>query len=161
MENSSQLATRFRDVLLSGKWIANTNYKDQLSKLTWKQATTKIGSLNTIAALSYHINYYLKGVLDVYRGGPLEIRDKYSFDMPPISSKEEWEVLLKDLLSNAELFANHLEQMSDEKLEDIFVDEKYGTYRRNIEGTIEHAYYHLGQISLLRKLVLEAEKDAN
>lgn len=161
MENSSQLATRFRDVLLSGKWIANTNYKDQLSKLTWKQATTKIGSLNTIAALSYHINYYLKGVLDVYGGGPLEIRDKYSFDMPPISSKEEWEVLLKDLLSNAELFANHLEQMSDEKLEDIFVDEKYGTYRRNIEGTIEHAYYHLGQISLLRKLVLEAEKDAN
>lgn len=161
MENSSQLATRFREVLLSGKWIANTNYKDQLSKLSWQQATKKIGSLNTIAALSYHINYYLKGVLDVYGGGPLEIRDKYSFDLLPISSGEQWELLVKDLLNNAELFANHLEQMSDEKLEEIFVDEKYGTYRRNIEGTIEHAYYHLGQISLLRKLVLEAEKDAN
>ena len=161
MENSSQLATRFREVLLNGKWIANTNYKDQLSKLSWKQATTKIGSLNTIAALAYHINYYLRGILNVFTGGPLEIRDKYSFDLPPISSKEQWELLVKDLLRNADLFANHLEQMSDEKLEEVFVDEKYGTYRRNIEGTIEHAYYHLGQISLLKKLVLEAEKDGN
>ncbi|WP_297794320.1 DinB family protein [uncultured Eudoraea sp.] len=161
MENSSQLATRFREVLLNGKWIANTNYKDQLSKLSWKQATTKIGSLNTIAALAYHINYYLRGILNVFTGGPLEIRDKYSFDLPPISSKEQWEFLVKDLLRNADLFANHLEQMSDEKLEEVFVDEKYGTYRRNIEGTIEHAYYHLGQISLLKKLVLEAEKDGN
>ncbi|HBC04915.1 MAG TPA: DUF1572 domain-containing protein, partial [Aequorivita sp.] len=43
----------------------------------------------------------------------------------------------------------------DEKLNEIFADEKYGTYQRNIEGMIEHCYYHLGQISLLKKLTAD------
>jgi len=35
----------------------------------------------SIAALTFHINYYVAGVLNVFQGGKLEIRDKYSFDM--------------------------------------------------------------------------------
>ena len=65
-----------------GIWIANTNYTDQLSNISWKQAITKIGSLNTIAVLTYHINYYIAGVLNLFGGGDLEIRDKYSFRCP-------------------------------------------------------------------------------
>ncbi len=156
MENSHQLAHRFREVLLNGKWIANTNFKEQLSATTWKEATQKIGSLNTIAALTFHINYYIAGVLNVFEGGALEIRDRYSFDMPEIRSQEDWEKLVNDLLSNAEKFASHVERMPEEKLEAVFTDAKYGTYRRNIEGMIEHSYYHLGQISLIKKLI-EAE----
>jgi len=157
MENSHQIANRFREVLLDGKWIANTNYKDQLSKVTWKQASKKIGSLNTIAVLTYHINYYLAGVLNVFEGGQLDIRDKYSFVLPQIESKDDWENLMNDMWANVEKFANHLEQMSEEKLEQTFVAEKYGSYRRNIEGVIEHSYYHLGQITLIKKMVLENE----
>lgn len=156
MENSNQLADRFREVLLNGKWIANTNFNDQLSQTTWQQAIHKIGTLNTIAALTYHVNYYIAGVLNVFEGGELEIRDKYSFDCPKIESKEEWQNLFNDLLTNSEKFAKHLEVLSEEKLKESFVDEKYGTYRRNIEGMIEHCYYHLGQVVLIRKMVLEA-----
>jgi len=158
MENSNQLANRFKEVLLKGKWIANTNFKDQLSNVTWQQATNRIGSLNTIAALTYHINYYIAGVLNVFEGGPLEIRDKYSFDLPEIKSKVDWDSLLNSMWDNADKFANHIELMSDEKLESIFVEEKYGNYRRNIEGIIEHSYYHLGQISLIKKMIKESEK---
>jgi hypothetical protein len=43
--------------------------------------------------------------------------------------------------------------MQDEKLKDVFVEEKYGTYQRNIDGMIEHSYYHLGQIVLIKKLL--------
>lgn len=157
MEGSNQLAKRFREVLLDGKWIANTNFKDQLSKVSWEQATEKIGSLNTIAALTFHINYYIGGILQVFKGGALEIRDKYSFDLPPITSKEDWDNLLNEVWTNAENFADQVERMPDEKLEDVFVDEKYGNYRRNIEGVIEHSYYHLGQISLIRKMISESE----
>lgn len=57
--------------------------------------------------------------------------------------------------SNAEQFANCVEKMSDEQLEKSFVDEKYGNYRRNIEAIIEHSYYHLGQISLIKKMLRE------
>lgn len=155
MENSSQLTNRFKEVIIDGRWIANTNYKDQLTNVSWKQATTKIGSLNTIAALAYHINYYISGILDVFEGGELVIRDKYSFDMPEIKSKEDWDHLLNEIWTNAENFANHVENLTEDKLEDFFVKEEYGTYRRSIEGVIEHSYYHLGQISLIKKMILE------
>lgn len=157
MKHSNQIANRFREVLLNGKWVANTNYKEQLSSVTWKQARTKIGSLNTIAALTYHINYYIAGLLDFFENGRLEIKDKYSFNLPPINSKEDWEKLIDELLTNAETFADHIKDMSDEKLAEVFVDEKYGTYQRNMEGMIEHCYYHLGQISLIKKMVLERD----
>ena len=133
MGNSKQLANRVREVLLNGKWIANTNYKHSLSSLSWEQATTKIDSLNTIAALTYHINYYTAGVLNVFEGGKLEIRDKYSFDVPEIKSQEDWEKLLNEKWSTVEKFAKHVELMSDEQLAANFVNEKYGTYQRNIE----------------------------
>ena len=153
MENSKQLADRFREVILKGKWIANTNFKDQVTDLSWELATKKVGSLNSIAALIFHVDYYIGGTLNVFKGGDLEIRDKYSFDMPPIKSPEDWEKLKATMWSNAEEFANYLERLPDSKLDSVFVDEKYGNYRRNMEGMIEHSYYHLGQISLIKKML--------
>ncbi|MFZ1786844.1 MAG: hypothetical protein WAT92_00975 [Saprospiraceae bacterium] len=50
--------------------------------------------------------------------------------------------------------ASHVERMTPQELDAIFVLEKYGTYRRNIEGMIEHAYYHLWQISMIKKMIL-------
>ncbi len=158
MGRTKQIANRFREVTLNGLWIANTNYKDQLSNLTWEQATMKIGSLNTIAALTFHIDYYMSGVLNVFNGGPLEIKDKYSFDLAPIESQKAWELLLNTFLDNAEQLARSIESIPDEKWDRMFVDEKYGTYLRNIEAMIEHSYYHLGQITLIKKMVLESEK---
>ncbi len=153
MSSTSQLAKRFREVMLDGLWIANTNFKDKLSDVTWEQATTKIGSLNTIAMLTFHIDYYIAGLVNVFEGGDLEIRDKYSFDLPVIDSQEQWEQLLNKLWNDSEKFTKLLEQMPDSKMNEVFVDEKYGTYLRNIDGMIEHAYYHLGQITLIKKLL--------
>lgn len=154
MSTTSLLAKRFREVLLDGKWIANTNFKEQLSEVTWEQATTKIDSLNTIAMLTFHIDYYIAGLVNVFEGGDLEIKDKFSFDLPPIESQEQWEALLNKLWNDSEKFAILLEQMPDSKLDEVFVDEKYGTYLRNIDGMIEHSYYHLGQITLIKKMIL-------
>lgn len=154
MSTALQLAKRFREVLLDGLWIANTNFRDQLSDVTWEQAVTRVGSLNTIAMLTFHIDYYIAGLIQVFEGGPLEIKDKFSFDLPPVESQEQWESLLNRLLSDAEKFAVLLEQMPDVTMNEPFADEKYGTYLRNIDGMIEHCYYHLGQITLIKKLVI-------
>jgi len=154
MKRNRFIANRLREVLLNGRWIANTNYKAQIESLTCQQAIEQVENLNTIAALTFHIDYYLGGILTVFDGGGLEIRDKYSFDLPPIKSEADWRKLVERFLTNAEKFAKQVEQMTDEKLEETFVDEKYGTYLRNIEGVIEHAYYHLGQISLIKKMIL-------
>lgn len=154
MNSTSELARRFREVILNGTWVANTNYKHQLTGLDWKVATAQVGSLNTIALLAQHIHYYINGVKNVFKGGALEIKDKYSFHFPPISSQEDWESFLTRFFTDAEEFASLVEQLPDEKLKDVFVDEKYGTYQRNIDGMIEHSYYHLGQIVLIKKMAL-------
>jgi uncharacterized damage-inducible protein DinB len=155
MKLTTALAKRFREIILNGDWVVATNFKDQLSDLTWKQATTKIGSLNTIAALTFHVDYYIAGILNVFEGGSLDIRDKYSFNLPPIKSKEDWEKLLDKIWNDAEKFANLIELMPDKKLEEVFADKKYGSYERNINAMIEHGYYHLGQITLIKKMVIE------
>lgn len=153
MKRSLVIANRLREVLLNGHWIANTNYKEQLSNVNREQATQRVHSLNTIAALIFHINYYLSGLMQVFNGGKLEISDKYSFDLSPIHSEADWNKLVNEFLNNSETFASQVENFSDDMLDMPFVDEKYGTYLRNIEGVIEHCYYHLGQISLIKKMI--------
>jgi len=155
MARNLAIANRLREVLLNGKWIANTNFKEQILSVSWEQAIQKVGHLNTIALLTFHINYYLGGLLNVFNGGKLEIKDKYSFDLPEIRSEKDWNKLVNDFLSNSEMFAKQVEQMDESMLDQPFADEKYGSYLRNIEGVIEHSYYHLGQVSLIRKMIVQ------
>ena len=155
MHRNTTLASRLREVLLDGHWIANTNYKEQLESVNCKMAIQKVDNLNTIAALAFHINYYMEGLLNVFNGGKLEISDKYSFDLPEIKTEQDWKQLLNRFLTNSENFASKVEQMDDTLFDQPFVDEKYGSYLRNIEGVIEHSYYHLGQVSLIRKMITQ------
>jgi len=149
---NKSIANRAREVFLHGHWVAQTNYQEQTNSVTWQQATVKIQELNSMAQLVFHVNYYVSGVTQVLQGGPLEIRDKFSFDLPPIESQKDWQLLVDQLLTNAELFAQAIEALPSEKLKEPFVDQRYGSYLRNIEGIIEHSYYHLGQLVLIKKL---------
>lgn len=158
MTFATQIAQQFQEVQLNGTWIA-TNLKAELSTVTWKQAVTKIADLNTIADLAFHVNYYVAGVLQVLEGGSLDIRDKFSFDRPPIESQADWEQLQIKIEQDAEKFATLLAKLSDDQLQAGFVKEEYGNYFRNLTGMIEHSYYHLGQIVLLKKLIAAQYND--
>lgn len=154
MARNKDLADRVREVLISGHWIANVNFREIIESLDKEQATTRIADLNTIALLTFHLNYYLAGLINVFKGGSLDIRDKYSFDLPEVRSEDQWKALVSEFISNAGIFADWVENMDETILDQPFVDPKYGTYQRNIEGIIEHSYYHLGQASLIRKMIL-------
>jgi hypothetical protein len=155
MQLNQYLANRTEEVLLNGKWIANTNFKEQIESVSWREATTKIDELNTIALLTFHVDYYLGGLNQVFDGGTLDIKDKFSFDMPAITSDEDWQELKKQFIINAEKFVNHINNMTEEKINSDFIDSRYGTYLRNIDGMLEHTYYHLGQISLIKKMIIK------
>ena len=154
---TKQIAKHFREVYFGGNWTCS-NLKDSLADVTWQNATTKVHSLNTIAALVFHINYYVEAVLKVLKGEALDSHDKYSFDVPVISSQEEWQNLLDKSWADAEEFALLVEELADEMLWKTFSEEKYGIYYRNLHGVIEHTHYHLGQIALVKKIVIQ--KDA-
>jgi hypothetical protein len=151
---TTQLANHVRDVHFGGNWT-DSNLRDTLSDVTWRQATTRVRSFNTIAALVFHVDYFVSAVLNVLQGGPLDANDAYSFDLPPIDSQEDWERLLEKVWSDAATFADLIEELPEERLWEDFVDGKYGSYYRNIQGIIEHTHYHLGQIVLLKKIVAE------
>lgn len=153
-----QIAKQFREVYFGGNWTCS-NIKDHLADVTWQQATTKVYTFNTIATLVYHMNYYVSAILKVLEGNPINAKDEYSFDHPPINSAEDWKNLLDKTLADAEKFTEKIEALPESKLWETFVAEKYGIYYRNLNGVIEHCHYHLGQLVLIKKLVLQTAKN--
>ncbi len=154
MNRSQLLAIRIREIFINGTWVANTNYNQELSNISYETAHFKYNELNSIAILAQHIHYYLHGVLAVLQGAPLEIKDKFSFDFPILHIEDDWQMFISKFLQDAETFAYKVEQLTDLQLDSVFVHEKYGTYQRNIDALIEHSYYHLGQIVLIKKIAL-------
>ena len=148
------IAKNIRDVFFGDNWTS-VNLKDTLAGITWQEATTKVYDLNTMAALVFHINYYVNPVLKVLQGKALIASDKFSFDLSPISGEEDWQKLVAKTFTEAELFAKQVEQLDEAKLFEDFTDPKYGSYYKNLHGIIEHTHYHLGQISLLKKILRE------
>ena len=130
MNLTEQIAKQLRGVYFGGNWTS-VNLKETLADVTWRQAIIKVYTFNTIAVLVYHMNYYVSAVLEVLQGESLNAHDKYSFDHSPVLSREDRET---------------------------FSDEKYGNYYRNIHGIIEHMHYHLGQIVLIKKILLQANE---
>lgn len=158
MHLTAQIAKHFRAVHFGGNWTS-VNLKETLADVTWQQATTQVYDLNTIATLVYHMHYYVGAITQVLQGGPLDAHDKYSFDLPPIQSQADWEKMLDKTWTDAENFASLIEQLPDNQLGETFSEEKYGNYFRNLHGIIEHLHYHLGQIVLIKKILLQAAKN--
>lgn len=153
MNLPSQIAKHLRDVYFGNNWTA-VNLKNTVADINWQQATTKVQNFNTIAVLVYHTNYFIDVVLQVLQGEPLNAHDKYSFDLPPVESQQDWENLLNKTWTEAERLACLTEQLPESKLDEVFIHEKYGNYLRNLFGIIEHTHYHLGQITLIKKMIL-------
>lgn len=154
MTIASQIAKHFRDVHFGGNWTC-VNYRDTLADVTWQQAGAKVQSFNTILTLVCHVKYYINVVEQVLLGNPLAGKDTESFIHPPIENSEQWDALRDDFWKSADRVAALIEQLPDSKLTGYFFDEKYGTYFRNLQGMIEHHHYHLGQIVIIKKLLME------
>jgi hypothetical protein len=157
MSVTAQIAKHFRDVHFGGNWTFS-NMKDNLADISWQQATTKVYSFNTIATLVYHMNYYVSAVTKVLEGEMLNASDKFSFDHPPVNSQDDWEKMLDKTWTDAENFVRLIEQLPEAKLWEDFSEGKYGNYYRNLHGIIEHCHYHLGQIVLIKKILLQTDK---
>ena len=136
-----------------GPSFTGVNLKELLDGVDWESATKQVHNLNTIAMLVFHINYYISAVLKVLKGGPLDAHDKFSYDLPPIKSEKDWENLKSKVFYDADQFVESVLKLEDSVLYSNFLDGKYGIYFRNLFGLMEHSHYHLGQISLIKKII--------
>lgn len=152
MSNTTQIAKHIKEVFFGGNWTW-VNLETSLKEVSWQQATTKVYQLNTIAQLTFHIDYYTRAIISVLQGEKLVAHDKYSFDCPEISNETDWELLKTNAFKNATTLIGLVENNADEVLNTIFVEEKYGNYWRNFHGFLEHTHYHLGQIVVIKKIL--------
>jgi len=152
MNLAQRLAKDLKEFHIDGTWVS-TNLNDQLVDVDWQMATKQVYNLNSIAMLSFHINYYVVAVTQVLEGGPLDAHDRFSFDLPPITNEEDWQHLRAKVIADGKKFAEVVGKLSDKNLLDDFADAKYGNIFRNLLGNIEHSYYHLGQIVLIKKIL--------
>ncbi len=67
MSVNTQIAQHLREVHFGRNWTSS-NLKDNLVDVSWQETTTKVGSLNTIAALVYHMNYFVDSGLEGHAG---------------------------------------------------------------------------------------------
>lgn len=152
MNPSPYVSEHFHQVLFGGNWTW-TNLEELLSDVSYEEANHQIGKLNTILGLVHHISYYFGVQLKVLQGGPLKGSDKESWSAQDINSEERWELYVKETLNTGLELTKAIEAIPEEKWESYFSDEKYGSYYRNFHGMIEHTHYHLGQISLIKKMI--------
>jgi len=157
MSLNAQISKHLKDVYFGGNWTS-VNFKDTLADITWQQATTKVYQLNTIATLVYHCGYYLSALYRVLHGEPLNAKDEYSFNLPSVQSQRDWENLLEKTFADAAHCARLIKELPERKLNDDFTDRKFGSYYRNMAGIIEHSHYHLGQIVIIKKIILSERK---
>lgn len=152
MKITAQIARHLRDLHFGNNWTG-VNFQTALEGVTWEQATTRVADFNTIAILVYHTGYYVTAMIRVLEGGPLDTKDELSFNHPPLLSAQDWEAMVAQTWANAEKLAALIEVLPDSQLEEDFTAAKYGSYYRNFQGMIEHTHYHLGQISLIKKML--------
>lgn len=152
MTQAQLIANSLRQVYFGGNWTS-VNFKTVLADCDWQKATHKMGDCNTIAVLLFHSHYYIKVVLEKLKGGEFNAHDKYSFAAPVFTNNESWLAFVQTCLDEATAFCEAIAQLDDALLPTFFIEEKYGTYHRNLTGIIEHCHYHLGQIALLKKLI--------
>lgn len=157
MKTTQLIAKQLRDVYSGSNWTWAT-LKDKIVDVSWKDATTQIYGLNTIATLVFHINYYTHEIANTLEGQVFASNDKYAFTHPPITCEEDWQNMLTGVFIDGERLAQQIEKLDDEILIEQFQDEKYGSYYRNFCGIIEHFHYHLGQIVVIKK-ILVAQND--
>lgn len=149
-----QMAQLLRDTYFGGNWAA-VNLRELLSDLNRNEAYFHVPQLNSIALLTFHIQYYHAPILGVLQGNPLKSNDKESFRMPELPDDAAWEAFKEQIWREVETLAEAIETLADKRLYDAFSDGKYGNYYRNLHGLIEHTHYHMGQIALIKKILRE------
>jgi uncharacterized damage-inducible protein DinB len=87
--NTSQLLSKhITQVYFGGNWT-EVSLKETLTPISFEMALTKVDGFNTVLALTFHIHYFVRGVIPVFQGKALDISDKFSFDHHEIKNEAE------------------------------------------------------------------------
>lgn len=151
MKLTKVIAQHFYEVHYGDSWT-DVAVKDVLKDITWRQAVQKIGEANTIAVLLHHMDFYNRVVYNrCFEEDQKEVRHEDSLHAE-VNNDEDWLQLQKRYFDLAEKIHAAILALDDKILFTVRAGNQ-NTYYKNLQGLIEHIHYHLGQISLLKKII--------
>ena len=152
MNITSLIAQHIIDVHEGNNWT-EVDITTTLQDVTLQEATTHTqASPNTIASLLHHITFWNRLMVQRAHGIAVQINDANGYEHLPLNTEEDWQNLKKDNIQSAHELAAAISQFNEAKLLEPILP-GYSTAYKNLQGSVEHAHYHLGQIVILKKLI--------
>src|SRR6187399_1706487 len=116
MQVSSQVAQHLLDVCTGGNWT-DSCVTQTLADITWEEAgMVTIASPNSIAALTHHLSFWNRVMIQRIGGINPEIPESNGFDVETISGDDQWKALIRDLLISASELAIAIKDIEEDKL---------------------------------------------
>jgi uncharacterized damage-inducible protein DinB len=152
MSVTKLIATHIKEVYEGDNWTS-VSIADTVNDVNWQQAQQHTaGSPNTIASLLHHL-YYWNGILmQRLEGNNPLIPETNGFDFGELENENDWDALKEKTHQSFIQLADAAQNFPDEKLSTSYAAGK-SSYYKNLQGIVEHAHYHLGQIVIIKKLL--------
>jgi uncharacterized damage-inducible protein DinB len=153
MNITNLIAQHLKQVYEGNNWT-DVCIDATIKDIDWKQAQQQTeASPNTIASLVHHLMYWNGIIMKRINGETPVIPEENGYDVPFLNSEAEWDALKEKTHQSFTALANAIENFPEEKLQDNYAPSIPSTYYRNLQGIVEHAHYHLGQIVILKNLI--------
>lgn len=149
---ASSSARLLNAVYFGGNWTS-VDVFSMMKDLQISELNFHYNGHHSLLELFYHQYYFVTAIRMVLKGEALTTKDKNSFDAPVISSENDWINFQEMIRTTVHETVTLIENCDDRNLLEPFSDPNYGSVFSNIHGIIEHVHYHLGQISILKKLI--------
>lgn len=149
MEITALIAQHLIEVHTGNNWT-DVNIADTVSDVTAEEALIVTdASPNTIASLLHHITYWNRHMIKRMNGVEAPIPASNGYELP---QDVDWEQLKADNTASAHELATAIRAFDTARLE-LPILPGFSTAYKNLQGTVEHVHYHLGQIVIIKKLL--------
>jgi hypothetical protein len=149
MEITALIAQHLLDVHIGNNWT-DVNLSGTLADVTLQEAlSVSAASPNTIAGLVHHITYWNRHMIGRMKGVEATIPATNGFELPV---DFDWQRLKDDNIVSAHELAVAIREFDTARLEQPIMPGFSSAYK-NLQGTVEHVHYHLGQIVIIKKLL--------
>ena len=151
MNLPEQIAENLLQVFEGGNWT-EVSIAEVLSDVNYIEASTKTqASQNTIASLVHHLKFWNGVIYQRIQNLDPKIPEINGFDVDVLTTESDWQVLIADTKHSFTELAEIIRRFPPERL-DTPTNFGKSTFRKNLLGIVEHAYYHLGQMVVIKKL---------
>ncbi len=129
---------------------------EHLREVNAEQATRRVQHSHNIWELVNHLIFWHQNVIRKLQGEkPEQDGDLPDFYLPENHGEDNWSATLQRLDHSVTLMVETIRNFPEERLYLTVPNTQHNAYYY-IQGILQHAAYHLGQIVLLRKHVINA-----